>query len=350
MSQVQPPPVATSGSQTPIASNGIRRATVRAARPQEPAGALVLEAIGLTKRFKNFTAVDDLSFQVRQGEVLGFLGPNGAGKSTTVGMILGLIHPDHGTVKIMGTDLNADSSLVANHVGAIIENPAFYPYLSGRDNLEAHALAVGDVPAGRIDELLKLVNLHERSGDKFKNYSLGMKQRLGIASTLLTSPALVILDEPTNGLDPAGQREIRAIIPRLAEQGHSVLLASHMLHEVEQVSDRVAIVRRGKLITEGSVDDLLRRGGYIEVVVPGADPEAALRAIRRVPVVEQVTVEDGRLIVVAPDDAGAAINRALFEQQMIASTITAKHSTLEDLFLEMTEDNVAADGPASPAA
>lgn len=320
-------------------ARGASAPTGRVARREAPSdGPLVLEAIGLTKRFKTFTAVDNLSFEVKRGEVLGFLGPNGAGKSTTVGMILGLIRPDAGTVKIMGVDLKDDSALVSQHIGAIIENPAFYPYLSGRDNLEAHAKAVGSVPAGRIDELLKLVNLHERSGDKFKNYSLGMKQRLGIASTLLTSPSLVILDEPTNGLDPAGQREIREIIPRLADEGHSVLLASHMLHEVEQVSDRVAIVRRGKLITEGSVDDMLRRGGYIEVVVPGADPEAAMRAIRKVPVVEQVTVENGRLIVVAPDDAGAAINRSLFDQGMVANEIAAKHSTLEDLFLEMTED------------
>jgi len=298
----------------------------------------VLQAIGLTKQFKQFTAVDNLSFDVHQGEVLGFLGPNGAGKSTTVGMILGLIKPTSGSVKIAGVDLTSDSSLVAEHIGAIIENPAFYPYLSGRDNLVAHALAVGDVPESRIEDLLKLVNLTERAKDKFKNYSLGMKQRLGIASTLLTEPSLVILDEPTNGLDPAGQREIREIIPRLADEGHSVLLASHMLHEVEQVSDRVAIVRRGRLITEGSVDDMLRRGGYIEVLVPGVDPEAAARVLRRVPVVEQVTIENGRLLVVAPDDAGQALNRALFEQQLIASSIAVKHSTLEDLFLELTEE------------
>jgi ABC-2 type transport system ATP-binding protein len=169
-----------------------------------------------------------------------------------------------------------------------------------------------------------------------------MKQRLGIASTLLTDPALVILDEPTNGLDPAGQREIREIIPRLAEEGHSILLASHMLHEVEQVSDRVAIVRKGSLITEGSVDDLVRRGGFIEVTLPGADLEAAVRAVRAVPGVEQVSSERGRLIVVAPDDLGSDINRCLAEIGMYASAISPKHSTLEDLFLELTEDEVAA--------
>jgi ABC-2 type transport system ATP-binding protein len=210
--------------------------------------------------------------------------------------------------------------------------------MSGRDNLRAHAFAVGNVPESRVDELLTLVNLSERARHKYKTYSLGMKQRLGIASTLLTDPALVILDEPTNGLDPAGQREIREIIPRLADQGHGVLLASHMLHEVEQVSDRVLIVRRGKQITEGSVDDLLRRGGYIEVSVSGYDPQLALKAIRPLPQVEQVTIDHGKVIVVAPDDFGAAINRALVEQGIFANAIAPKHSTLEDLFLELTEE------------
>ena len=303
---------------------------------------LVLEAVDLTKRFKQFVAVNQLSFNVKAGEVLGFLGPNGAGKSTTVGMILGLIHPDHGSVRIMGQELVSNQALVPQHIGAIIENPAFYPYLSGRDNLRAHALAVGGVSDTKIEELLKLVSLNERAKDKFKNYSLGMKQRLGIASTLLTDPALVILDEPTNGLDPAGQREIREIIPRLAEEGHSILLASHMLHEVEQVSDRVAIVRKGSLITEGSVDDLVRRGGFIEISLPGADLDAAVRAVRAVPGVEQVSSEGGKLIVVAPDELGSTVNRSLVEIGLYASAISPKHSTLEDLFLELTEDEVVA--------
>ncbi len=301
-------------------------------------GQVILEASSLTKRFKNMVAVDDLNLTVRTGEVLGFLGPNGAGKSTTVGMVLGLIRPSSGTVRIAGQDLASNPPLVSENIGAIIENPAFYPYMSGRDNLRAHAMAVGNIPDARIDSLLGLVNLSERARHKYKTYSLGMKQRLGIASTLLTDPALVILDEPTNGLDPAGQREIRAIIPRLADQGHGVLLASHMLHEVEQVSDRVVIVRRGKLITEGSVDDLLRRGGYIEIAVPGHDPELAQKAIRPLQHVEQVTIENGKLFVVAPEELGAALNRALVEQGIYASSITPRHSTLEDLFLELTDE------------
>jgi ABC-2 type transport system ATP-binding protein len=297
----------------------------------------VLEVTGLTKRFKENIAVNDLNFNVAEGEVLGFLGPNGAGKSTTVGMVLGLIHPDQGTVRVLDQDVQAHQHIVSEKVGAIIENPAFYPYLSGRDNLRAHALAAGEVPESRIDNLLTLVNLNERGRDKFKTYSLGMKQRLGIASTLLTEPALVILDEPTNGLDPAGQREIRGIIPRLADEGHSVLLASHLLHEVEQVSDRVAIVRRGQLVTEGSVDDLLKRGGAIEIQVSGAEIDQARGTIRRLPGVEQVTVENGRLVVVAPLDMGADLNVALVDAGIFASAITPKKNTLEGLFLELTE-------------
>ncbi len=301
-------------------------------------GHTILDVAGVSKRFGKHLAVDDLSLTVASGEVLGFLGPNGAGKSTTVGMILGLIQPTAGSIRIQGKDLRGQPSLVVDNVGAIIENPAFYPFLSGRDNLKAHAIAVGNIPAARIDEVLRLVSLTERAGDRYKTYSLGMKQRLGIASTLLTRPALVILDEPTNGLDPAGQREIREIIPRLADEGHGVLLASHMLHEVEQVSDRVLIVNRGRQVTEGCVDDLLRRGGYIEVVVPDADPRLALKVIRPVPDVEGVTVDGHRLVVVAPPECGALINRALAERGMYASAITPRQHSLEQLFLELTDE------------
>ncbi|MCO5219927.1 MAG: ABC transporter ATP-binding protein, partial [Thermomicrobiales bacterium] len=274
---------------------------------------------------------------VHPGEVVGFLGPNGAGKSTTVGMVLGLIRPTSGSVSVMGTPLAGNQPLVSDHIGAIIENPAFYPYLSGRDNLIAHAKMVGGVSASRVDDLLKLVNLHERSKDKYKSYSLGMKQRLGIASTLLTDPALVILDEPTNGLDPAGQREIREIIPRLAQDGHGVLLASHMLHEVEQVSDRVAIVRRGELVTESSVDDLLMRGGHITVRVEEAEVAAAIQVIQHLEGVENVTVSGGVITVVVAPERGRDLNRALMETGIVAAEISPKRNTLESLFLELTE-------------
>lgn len=304
-----------------------------------PRGDVVLETRGLTKRFGKITAVDDLDLTVHQGEVLGFLGPNGSGKSTTVSMALGLVGPTEGSVHIMGEPLADHASLVSDHVGAIIENPAFYPFLTGRENLRAQAMMVGGVDDARIDELLKLVNMHDRADGKYKTFSLGMKQRIGIASTLLTNPALVILDEPTNGLDPAGQREIRSIIPRMAEQGHSVLLASHLLHEVEQVSDQVVIIRKGKKITQGSVDDLLRRGGFIDVRLTDADSESAARVVRSVPGVEQVTVEPNRMVVIAEEDRSTAINRALAESGIYASQIMVKRSSLEDLFLELTAED-----------
>lgn len=297
----------------------------------------VLDVAGLTKRFGETVAVNDLSFEVQAGEVLGFLGPNGAGKSTTVGVVLGLIRADAGTVRVLGTDVAAQQAVVPEHVGAIIENPAFYPYLSGRDNLKAHALAVGGVSHARIDHLLEMVSLDVRGKDAYKTYSLGMKQRLGLASTLLTDPALVILDEPTNGLDPAGQREIRSIIPRLADEGHAVLLASHLLHEVEQVSDRVAIIRRGELVTEGSVDELLKRGGAIEIVLAPDELPRARDLLRRCDQVEQVTDEGGSLIVVAPLEAGAEMNRCLVDAGIYASAIIPRRNSLEDLFLELTD-------------
>ncbi len=297
----------------------------------------VLETDGLTKQFGTLTAVDNLNIRLQHGEVLGFLGPNGSGKSTTVGMILGLVRPTRGTVKIAGKINQEHPEIVSETTGAIIENPAFYPYMSGRDNLKALAIAAGNVPDSRIEDLLKLVNMAERAGSKYKTYSLGMKQRLGIAATLITNPAIVILDEPTNGLDPAGQREIRSIIPRLAEEGHAVLLASHMLHEVEQVSDRVAIIRRGKMLQEGRVGDLLASGGIINVTVTPGELPGARDVLSQQAWIERVDERDGVLQVAASADAGSAINRALAESGIFASQIASQRNTLEDLFLELTE-------------
>jgi ABC-2 type transport system ATP-binding protein len=292
-----------------------------------PNDEVILRTVGLTKRFGSFTAVDALDLDVRRGEVLGFLGPNGAGKSTTVGMILGLIAPSAGRVEYTGVSLK--------RIGAIIEAPAFYPYLSARDNLQAIALAGGGVPSSRIDELLEYVGLADRRKSPYRTFSMGMKQRLGIASTLLLDPALIILDEPTNGLDPAGQREIRSLIPQLAREGRSVLLASHLLHEVEQVCDRVAILRHGKLLRVGRVSEVVGEGGFLEVQV--AEPERAAEIIRGLPFVEQVTVQDGRLAVVAPEERSAELSRALGEADLFVQGLTWRRHSLEEVFLELTE-------------
>ncbi len=288
---------------------------------------IVLRTVGLTKRFGAITAVDGLDLEVHRGEVLGFLGPNGAGKTTTVGMMLGLIAPTAGRVEY--------TSVPLQRIGAIIESPAFYPYLSGRDNLRVLALAAGVVPPARIDDLLEYVGLAERPKSPYRTYSTGMKQRLGIASTLLADPALVILDEPTNGLDPAGQREVRDLIPQLAREGRSVLLASHLLHEVEQVCDRVAILRRGKLLHVGTVSDLLRSGSFLEIQV--AEPERAAAIIRALPFVERVNVQGERLSVVAPEERGADISRALSDAGLYVTAMAPRRSSLEEAFLELTD-------------
>ncbi|HEX5370947.1 MAG TPA: ABC transporter ATP-binding protein [Dehalococcoidia bacterium] len=293
---------------------------------------VILRTVGLTKRFGSFTAVDGLDLEVRRGEVLGFLGPNGAGKSTTVGMILGLIKPSAGRIEYNGLSLQ--------QIGAIIEAPAFYPYLSGRDNLQALALAAGGVRSGRIDELLEYVGLGDRPKSPYRTYSLGMKQRLGIASTLLLDPALVILDEPTNGLDPAGQREIRGLIPQLAREGRSVLLASHLLHEVEQVCDRVAIVRHGKLIQSGTVRDIVGQGSFLEIKV--AEPERAAQILSALPFVERVELRDGgALAIYTLEEHGPDVTRALSSANLYVSSMTRRRHSLEEVFLELTEEESA---------
>ena len=317
---------------------------------QQPTDQPVLRVTGLTRRFGSIVAVRDLSFEVRAGEVLAFLGPNGSGKSTTVSMILGPIRPTAGRVELYGHDVQKHPEVVAKSAGAIIENPAFYPYLSGRDNLRAFGKALGNVSDARIDELLGLVRMRERAGDKYKTYSLGMKQRLGIALTLLQNPGLIILDEPTNGLDPAGQREIRDFIPDLARNGHAVLLASHLLNEVEHVSDRVIIIRRGELIQQGRVRDLVRQGGVIEVRVEPREVTPAVDAIRRIAGVTNIQPggKEGAIVVSADPQVGRDINRALAGLGIYASAVAPRANTLENIFLELTEGSSPGEQEPAP--
>jgi ABC-2 type transport system ATP-binding protein len=235
----------------------------------------VIRTYDLTKRFRKVTAVDAVSFSVQRGEVFGFLGPNGAGKTTTIAMLLGLVHPTAGSAEVLGCDIRRGLSKALPRVGAIVETPTFYPYMSAADNLLLVSLVVGDGADRQIPALLEQVGLEGRGADKVGTYSLGMRQRLGLAAALLGNPELLILDEPTNGLDPAGMHEVRLLIRRLAdEQGTTVFLSSHLLHEVEQVCDSVVILNKGRLIAQGRVDQLLSQAHGVEMRIdrPACSP------------------------------------------------------------------------------
>lgn len=305
---------------------------------------VVLRTRGLMKRFGTLTAVDQLDLEVHRGEVVGLLGPNGAGKSTTIGMILGLVRPTAGTAEVMGRDVWRDHENALAKSGAIVETPAFYPYLSGRDNLTALALIRCGASRARIDPLLERVGLSARAKTKYRTYSLGMKQRLGIASTLLSDPPLVILDEPANGLDPAGQREIRELVRELAKEEHGVLLASHLLYEVEQICDRVLVINKGKLIASGTIAEITAGAGTIEVAV--SDPARAAAILRGLPGIADVQETEMGVKVTAERTRGADVNRALAAAGIYASAIVPHKSSLEDVFLQITDDG----GPGTPAA
>ena len=300
----------------------------------------ILRTEGLWKRYGEIVAVADMNLRVYEREVFSFLGPNGAGKSTTVGMILGLVRPTRGRALVLGHDMATHPWPTLKSIGAVIETPAFYPYLSGYENLKTLALMLRDVPERRIEEMLELVGLRERARDSYKHYSLGMKQRLGIASTLLRQPDLIILDEPTNGLDPAGTREVRELIPRLAAEGHAVFLCSHLLHEVQAVSDRVAIVKKGRVVSQGTVEELLGRGQYLRL--RAADMPALLRALGNVPWVTGTEQIDGFIRAAAPIARAAELNGILAGQQILLSELSPWETELEDVFLELTGEEAVA--------
>ena len=295
---------------------------------------VILRTSGLTKHFGTLIAVNNLNLELRRGEVFGFLGPNGAGKSTTVGMILGLITPTAGSIELFGTKLDGNSWPLLRRVGAIIEEPAFYPYLSGRDNLETISRAIGGVPKTKIDEVLKRVNLFERAGDRYDHYSMGMKQRLGIASTLLRDPELIILDEPTSGLDPAGTKEVRDLIPQLAHESRAVFLCSHLLHEVELVCNRVAIIKQGGLLANSTVQELVAQGQLLQIKVD--NQKQAVDVLKSLPWIKSVKIDNEYLIVDAPKDSASRVNQALAEHNIFASEIVNRTVSLESVFLQLT--------------
>jgi ABC-2 type transport system ATP-binding protein len=322
------------------------------------ASGVALATDGLAKRYGSRVALDGLDLRVPEGVVYGFLGPNGAGKTTTMRILTGLIRPDAGKVELLGRPFGRRDRRRLFEVGALIESPAFYPFLSGRENLRALAATGAPVPASRVEALLELVNLRDRAGDRVSGYSLGMKQRLGIAAALLSDPRLLLLDEPANGLDPAGIVGMRDTLRALAASGKTVFVSSHILSEVQQLVDVVGIIARGRLVREGPVEDLLREAGSIRVRVAPDELAAAAAVLAPVAAGAAVTPGDGPeagwLSVRIDPARGAEVNRALAGAGIFASRLETG-TTLEGLFLELTGSrpdtaDTADAGAVAPAA
>jgi ABC-2 type transport system ATP-binding protein len=295
----------------------------------------------LTKRYGRHTAVDAVSLSVRRGEIYGFLGPNGAGKTTTLRMLLGLVRPTAGSAWVLGGRPGEPG--VLRRVGALIEGPGFYPYLSGRDNLRVLA-AYNRLPEPEVDRALDQVELRARGGDAYKSYSLGMKQRLGVAAALLGAPDLLVLDEPTNGLDPSGMADMRALVRRLAGQGQTVLLSSHLLGEVQQVCDRVGVIAGGRLLAESTVAELRGASSVLVRADPVPDAQRVIRSI--LGAVEVRRAPDGGLQVAVAPDRSPEIVRALVRAGVEVHEIRPVERTLEEVYFEMTADPGPAIGPA----
>jgi len=307
-------------------------------------GGAPVEARGLVKRYGDIVAVDHVDLTVEPGDVYGFLGPNGAGKTTTLRMMLGLIRPTDGAVKLFGRDPLVDGARALDGVAGFVEGPRFYPYLSGRKNLEllANYDRMG-AERSDIDGVLDLVELRDRAKDRVGGYSHGMRQRLGIAASLLRKPKLLLLDEPATGLDPAGMRDMRALVRTLADQGMTVLLSSHLMSEVEELCNRVAIIARGQIIKESKLADLLAAaGGHYELEVE--DAEHALTILRAQGVKDATTA--GRILSFSAERADVArISIALGRAGVGIYTLNSASASLERLFLNLTEGE-AVEAPA----
>lgn len=296
---------------------------------------VVLQVTELTKRYGKHTAVDGLTFEVRRGEVFGFLGPNGAGKTTVISMILGLIRPHAGRVKILNHDVTAGDSAGLRQVGAIVESPAFYPYLSALDNLKVLAGVHGGVPTSRLAEVLSLVGLTKHATQRYSTFSLGMKQRLGLAGALLHNPALLIVDEPTNGLDPAGIVEMRALILRLAHDGHTIVLCSHLMAEVQQLCDRVMILANGRVVAQGDVETLLQQGA--QTVLRVNDAVRAEQLLQQTAWIEAVTRDGDTLYLTIADEHHATLGQLLADHNLVVLEMRRHERDLEQYFLAITD-------------
>lgn len=314
-------------------------------------GNTIISTSRLTKAFGNLVAVNDLHLQVMRGDVFGFLGPNGSGKTTTIRMLLGLIRPTAGRAIMFGMDNAYQLPAILQRIGAIVEMPIFYPYLSGLDNLRVIAAASGMVsgPANdrRLAEVLEIVELRTYEKLAYRKYSLGMKQRLGIAAALLTDPELVLLDEPTNGLDPAGVFEIRQLIQRLSSLGKTIFISSHILYEIQQVCNRVAILQKGNLVKQGNVNELMQKSEQIEVRLSREDETLyAQQVLQKAQAqdatwITQVRIDRNRqnqslLLVDAPVARSAEVNALLARQNLFAAELHPREGSLEEVFLQLT--------------
>jgi ABC-2 type transport system ATP-binding protein len=297
----------------------------------------VIELVGARKTYRRFrrppqVAVDGLDLSVAEGGVHGFLGPNGSGKTTTIRLLLGLVRPDEGEISVLGRPVPDDLPETIQQIGALVETPLFFPQFSGRVNLELLA-RVGGLPHARVEEALQLVGLADRGADRVKGYSLGMRQRLGIAAALMKRPKLLILDEPSNGLDPAGIREVRELIRSLGTRGVTVFLSSHLLGEVEQVCDTVDILVRGRKIASGSVGEVLATRATGEIRVRVGDLGAAAEVLRTAGMT--VAAGDDHLVVSDVTDP-SLVSEALAKKRLYVSELTPLMANLESVFLELT--------------
>ena len=306
----------------------------------------VIETKGLTKRYgTGVLAVVDLDLDIRRGEVYGFLGPNGAGKTTTLRMLVGLIRPTSGTARVLASDPGRPSCLA--RVGCLVDGPTFYPYLSGRDNLRVVARFCG-VPSSRVDTALDEVGLLARGRDRFGTYSLGMRQRLGVAAALMKEPELLVLDEPTSGLDPQGMVEMRELIRGLARGHRTVMLSSHLLAEVEQICSRVGVIQAGRLVAEGTLEQL--RGGAGLLI--RAEPfEQARMVLTDYLGAAAVSENDGTFLLATDPLRASEINRKLVQAGVAVSELRPRERSLEEVFLQLTggEHEVATQPLRAPA-
>jgi ABC-2 type transport system ATP-binding protein len=308
-----------------------------ARRTGEPSSSsFAVRTEGLTKRFGRRTVVDGVDLAIPRGAVCGFVGPNGAGKTTTIRMLLGLIRPTAGTGSILGESLTTPANYL-HRVGALIESPAFYPQLSGLDNLKALA-RVGQIPLSAIGPVLERTGMTARAGDKYRSYSLGMKQRLGIAAALLPSPELLILDEPTNGLDPAGIVEMRGLIRSFASDGITVVVSSHLIAEIEQVCGYIVMIRGGRLVHQGPVAGLAAGQRPDIVLAPEhtGDLDSLVQVLTSAGLVVSASLADGTALVAASSASAADLNRLAARSGITLQQIAERTRSLEDVFFQLT--------------